>query len=121
MTFENLISDVCDKFPAVQKEYDLQKKNGDMDASLGQHIFFSFVFDKILFKAIDSGNSKLAAHMFDYLEEMEKSGDTNVAEVCEFTVLEELCDNYCDADFEKYLSPETKLALQAIRKYIPES
>ena len=51
---------------------------------------------------------------------MECSGNSDVAEVVEFTVLEELCDEYRDSELEVYLQPETKLALKAIRKYMPE-
>lgn len=98
----------------------LRKKTGDINESLGQHIFFSFVFNKILFRAINEKMRDIAQKMFSFLEEMETSSDPNIAEVAEFTVLEELCDNYRNVQFEKYLGPESKLALKSIREYMPE-
>ena len=120
MTFESLISEACSRFPEVQTEFEMQKRAGDIDESLGQHIFFSFVFDKILFRAIDEKKEYIVQSMFIFLEEMETSGDSNIAEVVEFTTLEELCDDYRNVQFEKYLGSETKLALKAIREYMPE-
>ncbi len=120
MEYENLIFDACNRFPEVQKEFVAQEKTGDINESLGQHIFFSFVFNKILFRAINEKMRDIAQKMFSFLEEMETSSDPNIAEVAEFTVLEELCDNYRNVQFEKYLGPESKLALKSIREYMPE-
>lgn len=120
MKYENLIFDACDRFPEVKKEFVAQEKAGDINESLGQHIFFSFVFNKILFCAINEKKRDVAQRMFSFLEEMETSSDPHIAEVAEFTVLEELCDNYKNVQFEKYLGPESKLALKSIREYMPE-
>lgn len=120
MTFESLVSDACARFPEVKMEAEAQRKAGNVYEDIGQHIFFSFVFDKVLFWAIDTNNDQLSKRMFGFVEEMEKNSDHHIQEVAEFTVIEELCDNYRNAQFEKYLGPETKLALKAIRRYMPE-
>lgn len=63
-----------------------------------------------------TNNKELAERMYAFLEKIECSGNSDVAEVVEFTVLEELCDEYRDSELEVYLQPETKLALKAISK-----
>ena len=49
---------------------------------------------------------------------MEASDDVLVQEVCEFTILEELCDEFKDAEIERYLGKVTKDGYNCIRKYI---
>ena len=71
MKYENLIFDACNRFPEVQKEFVAQEKAGEINESLGQHIFFSFVFNKILFRAINEKKRDIAQKMFSFLEEME--------------------------------------------------
>ena len=73
-----------------------------------------------LLKKAMTNNKELAERMYAFLEKMECSGNSDVAEVVEFTVLKELCDEYRDSELEVYLQPGTKLALKAIRKYMPE-
>lgn len=71
-----------------------------------------------LVKIVIKNNSALADKISAFVEDMEKSKDPYVAEVAEFTVLEELCDEFDDKDISIYIYPETAKALKNIRGYI---
>lgn len=120
MDYDNIVKTAQMEIPEFAKAYDLEFEKDNIDLDSGPHTVFSFVFVPLLEKAISDGNRDLAQRLCGFLEKMECSGNSDVAEVVEFTVLEELCDDYRDADFKEYLLPETKLALQAIREYIVE-
>jgi hypothetical protein len=59
VTYETLIEDVCDRFLEVNAERVAQEKRGDGAADIGVHIFFSWVFNKVLFRAISTGRKSL--------------------------------------------------------------
>ncbi|WP_425386740.1 DUF7674 family protein [Allofustis seminis] len=81
------------------------------------HTVFSFVFVPILKRAI-CNDEVLAKEMFNYLEEMENADDGYVSEVSEFTVLEEIADEFKDIAIKGYMGPETLKAFKLIRRYI---
>lgn len=56
--------------------------------------------------------------MFNYLEKMEISKDNLVGEVAEFTVLEEILDEFDINDIEKYMGTCTLEAAKLIKIYI---
>ena len=74
----------------------------------------------MLEEALEFGREDAVEEMSSFLEEMETCEDPKVAEVCEFTVLEKLCDNHKDDELRTFLKPETLLALRSIREYMPE-
>ena len=119
MDYETLIKETKVALPEFAAAYDKEVEKDNIDLVPGPHTVFSLVFVPMLKKAIMEDEA-LTRRMCSFLEKMECSGNSDVAEVVEFTVLEELCDNYHDAEFANYLGPETKLALKAIRGYIPE-
>lgn len=121
MDDNNLVEMAKLEIPEFADAYEYEFKRDPEALESGSHIVFSFVFVPLLKKAISNDNDDLARRMCLFLEKMECSGDSNVAEVAEFTVLEELCDDFSDAELEKYLFPETKFALKSIRRYIPEN
>lgn len=117
MSYETIIRETIDRLPEFAEAYNYAFKKDDIDAESGPHTVFSFVFVPLLEDAMTK-DKNLAKRMFDFLEEMECSGDSNVAEVVEFTVLEELCDRYRDEEFDEFLGQETRLSREAIRGYI---
>lgn len=60
-----------------------------------------------------------AKKAFDFFEEMEKSGDPRIAEVLEFTVLENLLteDKNKIPKYVQYFGDETKIAAKAVGKW----
>ena len=118
MKYENLISTALDLFPEMKTYYEEEINLGTISSNDGPHIFFDLVFMPLISKAIDNEDVPLLRRFFIFVENMENSSDTLVAEVAEFTVLEYLCDNHHDKDLSMFLGNETKKALQQIRAYM---
>lgn len=58
--------------------------------------------------------------MFDFLERMEISKDNLAGEVAEFTVLEEILDEFDFNEIEKYMGTYTLEAAKLIKRYISQ-
>ena len=121
MKYADLLEEALLQLPKFKKQYEEDLLAGNIDADDGMHIVFCEVFMPVLHDLIDEKDSVSVNNFFSFVEKMENSGDPLVAEVAEFTGLEDLCDNYNDKDFLGYLGENTKDALKQIRKYIPES
>ena len=118
MKYEEVIELARAEIPEFEKAYIDELRLDNLDENSGVHTVFSFVFVPLFKKAIEENNSELANRLALFLEKMESSGEPLVSEVAEFTVLEELCDDYTDEVLEKYFLTETKLGMKEIRKYI---
>ncbi len=121
MKYDNLVKEALRQLPSLKLQYKESVDLGTIDENDGPHIVFDQFFLPIIHKAIDEGNVALLRDFFLFVEGMEISNDPLIAEVVEFTILEDLCDNYADSKFEMYLGKETRAALRDIRMYIPES
>ncbi len=121
MRYERLITEMLSVLPEVKARYDNDVLSGRIDTDDGPHIVFNEVFMPLLYQAIDDKSIVLLRSLFSFVEQMEKSNDSLVSEVAEFTVLEGLCDNYNNNEFYNYLGDETKKALDQIRMYLPET
>lgn len=119
MTYETLIHDACDEFEEFRNAYNNALANNDIDVDSGNHTVFSVVFLPLLCDAINKGSTNTEKY-FDFMEKMETCGDPRVAEVCEFTVLEELCDEYDNKTMLNLLQKtrETLQAYNCIRNYV---
>lgn len=117
MNYNNLITDACNEFNEVKFLYTVELEKDNLDSESGPHTVFSFVFVPLLKNAIKN-NDFLAMKMFKYLEKMENSKDINVSEVAEFTVLEEIADDFSDEEIVPYMGPKTLEAFNLIRRYI---
>ncbi len=117
INYDNLISDVYDNIGEYRLIYDDQFKLGNIDDQSGPHTVFSVTFTPLLITAIKK-NATLAEKMFDYLERMETEGDQHVSEVAEFTVLEEIADNFKRDDIVNFMGPTTLEAYNLISRYI---
>ena len=120
MTYETLLNDALSKIPEFKTEYDIAINRDYIDTDAGLHIVFGFVFTPLLEKALES-NKELAKRMFDYLEEMSQSDDSEVVSVCDQSVLEALCGEYNDNVLLQLSGDSTKEGLRYVRTYIPNS
>lgn len=120
MNYNTVVEMANRELPEFKKEYENALSMDLVDDTLGAHSVFSLVFVPLLVESIKSNNI-LACRLFDFVEKMESCGDSEVAEVVEFTILEELCDLFDDSEIIDFLGDETKDALNSIRKYMPKA
>ena len=118
INYNNLIYIAAENIDEFKKQYLVELERDNIDKDSGVHTVFSLVFNPILFNAIKHNDEALINKMFKFMEEMEICGDTYVAEVLEFTILEELADEFDESELTKHMLPETKLAYEQISKYI---
>jgi hypothetical protein len=119
LTYDSLIENVCGEFSEVSELYDMELRNDSIDSDSGVHTVFSFCFVPVLKDAIVH-ESDLAKRMFDYLEKMEMNKDNLVGEVAEFTVLEEILDEFDFNVIKKYMGTYTLEAAKLINRYISQ-
>ena len=84
------------------------------------HIVFGMVVVPFLKKVVMCDHKK-AQKAFEYIEKMECSGDSQISEVVEFTILESLLDIEDTDVFDKckeLMGNETKAALEEVKKWI---
>lgn len=117
ITYDTLLTTAINELHGFKEKYEAEIGYDTLDAESGMHTIFSFVFVPILSDAI-SKDEKLTKQYFDFVEQMETSDDVLVQEVCEFTILEALCDEFEDVEIERYLGNVTKESFNCIRKYI---
>lgn len=117
INYDSLIENACNEFPKVRELYSVELKNDSIDFDSGVHTVFSFCFVPVLKEAILNDDA-LAQRMFDYLEKMEICEDNLVGEVAEFTVLEEILDDFELNKLRKYMGKFTIEAATLINRYI---
>ena len=119
MEYNRLYDGFIKLFPDDQEVFDtLSSKNSAYEED-GMHIVFGMIVVPYLQSIVLHEPSK-AKKAFDYIEEMEKSGDPMIAEVVEFTILEALIDAEdpnIHRECLKYMGEETKAALNNIGKW----
>ncbi|WP_294796978.1 hypothetical protein [uncultured Fenollaria sp.] len=118
MNYNDLILMVSNYIDEFKKQYLIELEKDNIDEDSGVHTVFSLVFNPVLFNAIRFNDEALINKMFTFMEAMETSGDIYVSEVLEFTILEELADEFYESEISKYMGPETKMAYEQISKYI---
>lgn len=117
LTYDNLLEN-AKKIVEFSKLYNRLVADDEIDKDTGNHIVFSYVFNPLLFNAIKSGNTKLTKELLDFLENMAKSKDNLVQEVCDFTVLEELQSIIPQTTLYPLLGEKTKEGFIATRQYL---
>ena len=117
MNYKTLLFEVQKEIPEFGKKYKEALQKDLIDKESGMHTVFSYVFNPLLSEAIKK-DQQLAKRMFNFVEKMAESPDKYVQEVCDFTILEEIGDEYADKEFVNFLGPTTKKALKLIRQYI---
>lgn len=117
ITYDTLLTTAVNELQGFKKRYEYEIERDTLDEETGMHTIFSFVFVPIISDAIKK-DEDLARQYFGYMEKMELSEDALVQEVCEFTILEELCDEFNGVELEGYMGEATKDAYNLIRRYI---
>lgn len=116
MNYTNLLDEVM-KIPEVKTEYNRQIKEDIIDEKAGMHIVFGYVFAPLLIDAI-TNNQELTKRLFLFVEQMSSSNDTKVQEVCDFSILEAICDEYSDDVLLPFLGEKTLEGYNEVRKYV---
>lgn len=82
------------------------------------HIKFGLVVIPFIKRIVKESPEK-AKVAFEFFEKMEVSGDPKIAEVVEFTILENLLTDtdISVEEFEKYFGAKTKVAAEAVGKW----
>jgi len=120
MTYGTLYNDFAVLFKDKNVQLEKLIHDANVDTSDGMHIMFSFVvvpFVYILLEDNDTVNLKKA---FDYFEKMAKSTSSDITEVLEFTVLENLAsgdyDNY--NKFKKFMGKITLECCKNVERFL---
>ena len=101
MNYNNLVSEMLSRFPELNLEYEKLLSGNFLDANSGVHTVFSTLFNPRLMREVER-RSALSFRMMAFVAEMDNSDDRLVGEVAEFTVLEELCDEFEDEMINVY-------------------
>ena len=117
MNYNDIYDGFINLFPEDKKTFEeLSSTNGACKED-GMHIMFGMVVVPFLKKIVINEPDK-AQIAFEYIEKMETSGNSDIAEVVEFTILETLLDSDDKQDILenciKYMGKETKAALDSI-------
>ena len=120
MTYENLYSDFKKLFPENITLLDKVANDANADENDGMHIMFSFVVVPFVLNLLNNGNSDKLKVAFDFFEKMAVSDSSDITEVLEFTVIENLMSNgkklYENA--KKYMGTETIICCKRVEKYL---
>lgn len=118
MNYNNLVSDMLNRFPELKFEYEKLLSEGLLDADSGVHTIFSVLFNPRLIREIEN-RSALSFRMMEFVADMDDSDDRLVGEVAQFTVLEEVCDEFGDDTIGVYFN-ESHFddSRKQIRRYI---
>ncbi len=109
--FKALFPDDSELFKEIERE-------AGTDSESGMHVVSGMVVVPFVTRIAKESHDK-AKRAFDYFETMETSGDPRIAEVVEFTVLENLLteDKEMVSEYAKYFGPETTIAAKAVGKW----
>ncbi len=118
MKYEDLYSDFISLFPEDMDFFKKREEETGADVADGIHVVFGMVVVPFITKIVKETPDK-AKKAFEFFEEMETSGDSQIAEVLEFTVLENLLteDKGMIPEYAKYFGEETKAAATAVGKW----
>ncbi len=117
MNYENLLSECLKQITEFEEKYKEAIESKEVDESSGMHIVFGYVFTPLLIESLE-GNKDLARKMFVFLEEMAKCEDHLVQEVCDCTVMEQLCDEFEEKELLPFLGKHSRESYYAVHKYI---
>lgn len=117
MIYDELINLARNNIIEFNEVYENKLADDTIDTESGVHTVFSLVFNPLLRFAIEN-KKDLAKKLFDFIELMETEGDKGVSEVVEFTILEEIIDDFEFKELEKYMGKETLKSYKLINRYI---
>ena len=118
MKYEEIYDEFKKLFPEYADYFKAKEEETGAEVETGMHVVFGMVVVPFVAKIVKESPDK-AKKAFDYFEKMETSGDPKIAEVVEFTILENLLteDKEAVPEYEKYFGEETKVAAKAVGKW----
>ncbi len=118
MNYNNLVSEMLSRLPELNSEYEKLLSGDFLDANSGVHTVFSTLFNPVLMREVER-KSALSFRMMKFVADMDNSDDRLVGEVAQFTVLEELCDEFGDDMINVYFDDlNFNASKKQIRQYI---
>ncbi len=121
MKYEELYKDFIALFPEDEGFFKEKSHENKAEETDGMHIMFGLVVLPYIKKIVNESPEK-SKKAFSFFEDMEKSGNPRIAEVLEFTILEDLLSNEKDSIdlYAKYFEPETTEAAKSIGKWFSQ-
>lgn len=118
MQYNELYKDFIDLFPQDKEWFKEECVKKSADEEDGMHVLFGMVVVPFILEEAIQFPSKLKL-AFDFIEKMETSKDSSIAEVAEFSILENLM-GINDEKLQQCIAcmgDETKKAYMDIRKW----
>ena len=118
MKYEEIYNDFVSLFPDDIEYFNEKERETGADTGTGMHVVFGMIVAPFVIKITKESPDK-AKKAFDFFETMETSEDARIAELVEFTILENLLTEDKDMipEYEKYFGEETKIAAKAVEKW----
>ncbi len=118
MEYKDLYNDFVKLFPDDIEFFRSKEEETGADTGDGIHVVFAMVVVPFVKKTVFESPEK-AEIAFKFFEEMERSSDPKIAEVLEFTVLENLLtdDQSMLPEYKKFFGEETKKAAETVAKW----
>lgn len=118
MKYGELINETRREIPAFNTRYNKLVKDDIIDKDTGVHVIFSYVFVPLVEESMKKKETSLRKELFDFLEKMAAEKDKGISEVCDFTVMEELCDEFPRETLIPLMGEESKKSLSAVSQYM---
>ena len=118
MRYENLYDEFITMFPEDLDYFKMRVEEMSVEREDGMHIMFGMVICPFILKLAEEDPQK-AQRAFDFIEEMEKSGDDRIANLAEVTVLENLMtdENGGMKKLGKYLGVESRETVKHLSQF----
>lgn len=120
MTYDNLYYEFKNLFPECNSTFEEYARKANADEDDGMHIMFSFVVIPFVIQLIKEKDDDKLKRAFDYFEKMASSNISDITEVLEFTVIENLLSNgqeiyECS---QKYMGDEMLACCKMVEQYL---
>lgn len=118
MKYEELYDDFKALFPEDASYFAEQEDKTGADKDDGMHVLFGMIVSPFLISVAEKAPEK-AQKAFEFIEQMQTSGDENIANVAEVSVLEVIMtdENGGMTKLGKYLGAESVKAVEHLSHY----
>lgn len=118
MKYDELYDDFKALFPEDASYFAAQEDKTGADKDDGMHVLFGMIVSPFLISLAEKEPEK-AQKAFEYIEQMQTSGDDNIANVAEVSVLEVVMTDKKGgmAKLGKYLGTESLKAVEHLSRY----
>lgn len=120
MKYDTLYDEFLKSFPEDAAALNARAGEMSVDPSDGMHIMFGMVIVPFILKLVEDKNEIKLKAAFHFFERMQNSGDALIAEVLEFTVLEDLISREKSVldSCKAYMESETRKACRAVERFM---